>query len=254
MGRADGAADQSKRARLDQRLVVLGLAPSRTRARGLIEAGAVIVDGVVAQRAADLAPEGARIEIAGGDPCPWVSRGALKLIHALDHFGLSPSGAVALDCGASTGGFTEVLLSRGAARVYAVDVGRDQLAPRLRADPRVIDRAGVNLRDLDAETAPEPVDWITADLAFISLEKALPAALARAAPTATLVALIKPQFEVGRAAVGKGGIVKDAAARQAAVERLAAFIAAEGWGVLGVADSPIQGGDGNVEYLLAARR
>jgi 23S rRNA (cytidine1920-2'-O)/16S rRNA (cytidine1409-2'-O)-methyltransferase len=186
------------------------------------------------------------------DPNPWVSRAGLKLDHALAVFGLTPSG-VALDIGASTGGFTQVLLARGAAHVHAVDVGRGQLHPDIAADPRVTEHSGVNVRDLSADQVPPP-DWITADVSFISLEKALPRALALARPDAVLVALIKPQFEAGRDAVGKGGIVRDARVHQEVRDRIARFLQGEGWDVIGQCESPIPGGDGNAEFLIAARK
>lgn len=179
---------------------------------------------------------------------PWVGRGALKLLHALDHFGLKPHGR-ALDIGASTGGFTEVLLARGAAHVMALDVGHGQLAPALRADPRVTVLEGVNARALPPL---DPPDWITTDVSFISLRLALPPALRLARPGAHLVALVKPQFEAGRDHVGKGGIVRDPAIRAHVCDDIAAFLGAEGWRVLGLADSPIPGGDGNREFLIAA--
>jgi 23S rRNA (cytidine1920-2'-O)/16S rRNA (cytidine1409-2'-O)-methyltransferase len=238
--------------RLDRALVAAGLAPSRARAQALIAAGAVRVDGAPALRAAAPIAAEARIELAG-DPFPWVSRGGAKLAHALETFRLDPAGAVALDLGASTGGFTEVLLAAGAAEVWAVDVGHGQLAPRLRADPRVHSLEGLNARDLTAGHVPPP-DWIVADLAFIGLAKALPPALALARPGATLVALVKPQFEVGPAFVGKGGIVRDPAAVAAARAGVRGFLAAAGWRVIGEAESPIRGGDGNAEFLIAARK
>ncbi len=235
--------------RLDQRLVALGLAPSRARAQTLIAAGAVTVDGVVASRPAQPAAEGAAVALVA-DPSPWVGRGALKLLRALDVFGLSPQGAIALDVGASTGGFTEVLLARGAAHVHALDVGRDQLHARLRADPRVSVHEGVNARTIPAGLVP-PVDWMVADVSFVSLTLALPLHLAQ--PGATLVALVKPQFEAGPAAVGKGGIVRDPGARAGAVARVRDWLGAQGWAVTGETESPVTGGDGNVEFLLAAR-
>lgn len=235
--------------RLDQRLVELGLAESRTRARVLIEAGAVTVDGAVATKPAQAVREDARIEVTG-DPCPWVSRGALKLLHAIDAFGLAPSG-VALDLGASTGGFTEVLLARGAERVYALDVGHGQLHPKLAADPRVVSLEGINARAIPEGLIP-PLDWITADVSFISLEKALPGALALARPGATLVALIKPQFEAGPGAVGRGGIVRDPGLHAAVCARIRDWLGGRGWRVTGLVASPIEGGDGNREFLVAA--
>lgn len=238
--------------RLDQALVAAGLAPSRARAQALIAAGVVRVEGQVALRPAARVAADARLSLTG-DPLPYVSRGALKLVHALAVFGLDPAGAVALDLGASTGGFSEVLLKAGAAEVWAVDVGHGQMAPALRADPRLRVIEGVNARDLDTALVPPP-DWIVADLSFISLAKALPPALRLAQPGAVLVALVKPQFEVGPAHVGKGGIVRDAAAIAAARRGVADFLAGAGWIVLGQADSPILGGDGNAEYLIAARK
>lgn len=182
-----------------------------------------------------------------------VSRGSLKLIAALEAFGLSAEGQVTLDVGASTGGFTEVLLTRGAAKVYAVDVGRDQLNARLRTNPRVVSLEATDARHIDESLVPDAVSAITADVSFISLTQVLPAALVRAAPGAWLAALVKPQFEAGRAAVGKGGLVRDEADRQRAIARVRDFLEVEGWRVLGVIDSPITGGSGNVEYLIGAR-
>ncbi len=182
-----------------------------------------------------------------------VSRGAAKLAAALQAFGFDAGERTALDVGASTGGFTEVLVEHGAAKVYAVDVGHDQLHARLKADPRVVSLEGCDARELDAALIREPISAIVADLSFISLTKALAPALALAAPGAWLVVLIKPQFEVGRARVGKGGIVRDAAARQAAVDDVTAWVAAQrGWRVAGIVPSPIKGGSGNEEFLLGA--
>jgi len=238
--------------RLDAALVAAGLAPSRARARALIAAGAVTVAGRPGAKASERVAAGADLALTH-DPVPYVSRAALKLAHALAVFALDPAGAVALDLGASTGGFTEVLLEAGAAEVWAVDVGHGQMAPRLRDDPRVRLIEGLNARDLTAAHVPPP-GWIAADLAFIALSKALPPALALARPGATLVALIKPQFEVGPAHVGKGGIVRDAGAVAAARAGVRDFLAGAGWAVLGEAASPIAGGDGNAEYLIAARK
>ena len=229
-------------------MVDQGLAPSRSRARAMILAGRVRVDGRTASKPADQA-EG-DIAVAA-DPNPWVSRAGLKLDHALTHFGLKPAG-MALDLGASTGGFTQVLLARGADHVHAVDVGHDQLHPDLLADERVTCHQGVNVRSLRPGDVPTP-DWITADLSFISLEKALPAALALADQGATLVALIKPQFEAGRAAIGKGGIVRDPETHRAVCDRITAWLVDQGWTPIGLTTSPIAGGDGNVEFLIAAQ-
>jgi 23S rRNA (cytidine1920-2'-O)/16S rRNA (cytidine1409-2'-O)-methyltransferase len=238
--------------RLDQALVAAGLAASRARAQALIAAGAVRVDGTVASRPAARVAAGAALAL-DGDPLPWVSRGGLKLAHALVAFALDPRDAVCLDLGASTGGFTEVLLAAGAREVWAVDVGHGQLTPALAADPRVHAIEGLNARDLSPAHVPPP-DWIVADLSFIPLATALPPALALARPGAVLVALVKPQFEVGRAAVGKGGIVRDPAAIAAARDRVRRFLEASGWTVTGETESPITGGDGNAEYLIAARK
>ena len=185
----------------------------------------------------------------------WVSRGALKLIHGLDHFAIDPTDATALDVGASTGGFTEVLLARGARRVYAVDVGHGQLHQKLRHDPRVVVLERVNARFLTAAEVPEPPDLVVCDASFISLTQVLPPGLALAAPAARLVALIKPQFEVGRGEVGKGGVVRDPALHEVVCARIAQWLDDEpGWRVLGLTPSPVTGPKGNREFLIAARR
>jgi 23S rRNA (cytidine1920-2'-O)/16S rRNA (cytidine1409-2'-O)-methyltransferase len=240
--------------RLDRHLVAAGLAPTRSRAQAMIADGAVSVDGRVVRRAAEPVPAGAAVSIAGASP--WVSRGALKLVHALDAFGLDPVGAEAWDLGASTGGFTEVLRARGAARVVAIDVGHGQLHPRIAADPGVLAVEGVNVRDLPAGLPPglPAPSWLTADLSFIALAKALPAALGLAAPGAVLVALVKPQFEAGPEAVGRGGIVRDGAVQERVRAEVRGFLEAAGWAVIGEAESPIAGGDGNREFLIAARK
>ena len=189
-----------------------------------------------------------------GAPHPWVSRGGIKLAHALQHFELSPSGAVAVDVGASTGGFTDVLLEGGARRVYAVDVGHGQLAWKLRQDDRVVVLERTNARHLNHEHVPEPVDLIVCDVSFIGLELVLPPAMSLAASTAALIALIKPQFEVGREQVGKKGVVRDPRLHDEVCNRIKAFIGRQpGWHVLGVSESPIQGPEGNREFLVAAR-
>jgi 23S rRNA (cytidine1920-2'-O)/16S rRNA (cytidine1409-2'-O)-methyltransferase len=196
----------------------------------------------------------APLELRGRDH-PWVSRGGVKLAHALDQFGIDPAGAVALDIGASTGGFTDVLLSRGARRVFAVDVGHGQLAWKLRTDPRVVVRERCNARHLGAAEIPEPPDLIVCDASFIGLETVLPAALALAAPGARLVALIKPQFEVGAERVGKGGVVRDPALHREVCERIAAWLERQpGWHVAGLTESPIRGPEGNIEFLIFAER
>ncbi len=192
------------------------------------------------------------VEVTARPAHPWVGRGALKLAHALDLWPVGVAGRVVLDVGASTGGFTEVCLARGAARVYAVDVGRGQLHPRLSGDARVVRLEATDARDLTPALVPQPPALIVTDVSFISLAKALPAALALAAPGADLVALVKPQFEVGPAKVGKGGLVTDPDDRRAALEGVKAFLAVSGWTVRGTADSPIAGGDGAHEFLLWA--
>jgi 23S rRNA (cytidine1920-2'-O)/16S rRNA (cytidine1409-2'-O)-methyltransferase len=234
-------------------MVERGLAPSRARAQSLIRGGLVKVDGGLETRPGARVAVGAAINLDAGAP-RYVSRGALKLAAALDHFGLPVSGVVALDVGASTGGFTEVLLARGAARVYAVDVGHGQLDPVLRTDVRVVSLEGCDARRLDRTLIAEPVGAIVADVSFISLGKALAVPLSLASADAWLVALIKPQFEVGPGAIGKGGIVRDAAARRRAVEGVRAWIAGAGWRVREVIASPIRGGSGNEEFLLGAVR
>jgi len=238
------------RKRADILLVERGFFESRARARAAIEAGGVTADGRLVAKASELLDEVA--ELVGQAAHPWVGRGALKLAHALELWPIPVEGRVVLDVGASTGGFTEVCLSRRAARVYAVDVGRGQLHPKIAADPRVVDLSGVDARTLDATLIPERPQLVVSDVSFISLEKALPAALALAAPGAGLVCLVKPQFEVGREHVGKGGVVKDEAACAKAVRAVADFLERSGWSVRGAAQSPVTGGDGNVEYLLWA--
>jgi 23S rRNA (cytidine1920-2'-O)/16S rRNA (cytidine1409-2'-O)-methyltransferase len=241
-----------KKMRLDRILVDRGLAVTRSRAADLIRLGAVRVEGVTALKPGALLDPGASLTVEPG-ASPFVSRGGLKLAAALDAFGLDPKGLVALDIGASTGGFTEVLLARGAERVFAVDVGRDQLHAKLREDPRVVVIEGTDARLLDGGIVGGPVGAIVADVSFISLTKVLPAALDLAAPGAWLVALVKPQFEAGREAVGKGGIVRDAQARARAVAEVRAFIdASPGWKVFAEMPSPIAGGSGNEEVLIGA--
>ena len=238
--------------RADLLLVTRGLADSRAKARAAIEAGGVTADGRVVARASELLDETA--ELTAEAAHPWVGRGALKLVRALELWPVELAGRVVLDVGASTGGFTEVCLARGAGRVYAVDVGRGQLHPSLAGDPRVVALEGTDARTLTAALIPEPPDLVVCDASFIGLAKVLPAALGLAKPGADLIVLVKPQFEVGPGRVGKGGLVKDPAARADAVAGVAAFLEASGWAVLGQADSPIAGGDGNLETLLHARK
>lgn len=239
-----------QRQRLDQALVLRGLAESRTRAQALIRAGLVLVDGQVAARPSEpVAPESA-IRLTGRDH-PWVSRGGVKLDHALSVFAADPAGLVCLDVGASTGGFTDVLLARGAARVYAVDVGREQFASRLRDDPRVVLLEGTDARRLSGDLVPEPVDLLVCDASFISLSKLLAVPLAFVRPGGRLVALVKPQFEVGPQGVGKGGVVRDETLRRRALADVADWLSRQpGWRVLADAESPIAGEAGNREFLL----
>ena len=239
--------------RADVFLVEHGYAKSRTEAQSAIRSGHVRIDGQIVSKPSFQMPPDAKVEYV--KPHPYVSRGALKLAAALNRFELSPQGLVCLDVGASTGGFTEILLERGARRVYAVDVGHGQLAGKLKRDERVVTREGVNARDLNSEHIPEPPQAIVADVSFIGLKLALPPALALAQSGAWLVALVKPQFEVGRYAVGKGGVVRDAEAQEAALTDLSHWLdSVNGWSVLGHIDSPIEGGDGNREFLLAAKK
>jgi 23S rRNA (cytidine1920-2'-O)/16S rRNA (cytidine1409-2'-O)-methyltransferase len=242
------------KARADQRLVDLGLAESRARAQALIIAGKVFSGERRIEKPGQPVAEGAALEVRGQDH-PWVSRGGVKLAHALEHFGLSPAGKTCLDIGASTGGFTDVLLARGAARVHAVDVGHGQLAWKLRGDPRVVVHERVNARWLTAERIGAPVDVLVCDASFIGLATVLPAPLALCVPGAWAVALIKPQFEAGPAAVGKGGVVRDPNVHADVCARVRAWWAAlPGWTVLGITESPITGPEGNREFLIAAVR
>jgi len=216
----------------------------------LIKAGVVQVDGAPARKASQSVPEGAAVQVSG-DPNPWVSRAGLKLAHAFGLWSLDPAGAIALDVGASTGGFTEVLLANGAAEVYALDVGHGQLHPSLQNHPRIHNIEGVNAKAIPPGLIP-PVGWIVSDVSFISLAKALPGPLSLAKPGARLVALIKPQFELSPAEIGKGGIVTDPAAHEKARDGVRAFLKAANWAVDAEADSPITGGDGNTEFLITA--
>ena len=233
-------------------MVRRGLVESRERAQSLILAGVVTVAGCVASRASHPIPAGTAIEITEPEH-PYVGRGGLKLAAALDAFGLNPQGLVALDVGASTGGFTDCLLQRGAARVYAVDVGYGQLAWRLRQDPRVVVIERCNARYLDRSRVPEPVDLATIDVSFISLALILPAVRRCLKDEGQVVALLKPQFEVGKGKVGKGGIVRDESRRREAVGKVRAATEAQRWKWQGGVLSPIAGQKGNVEYLIWLR-
>jgi 23S rRNA (cytidine1920-2'-O)/16S rRNA (cytidine1409-2'-O)-methyltransferase len=234
-------------------LVSRGLAESRTKAQALIMAGAVFSGEKKLAKPGDLLAEDAPLEVRGKDH-PWVSRGGIKLDHGLTHFGFDVMHAVALDVGSSTGGFTDVLLSRGAAKVYAVDVGTNQLAWKLRQDPRVVVLEQTNARYLTSEQLPEPVDIVVCDASFISLPKVLEAPLKFAKSGAALVALVKPQFEAGRAEVGKGGVVRNPAVHDRVCTEAKDWVESQGWTVLGIEQSPITGPEGNVEFLLGARK
>jgi len=245
---------KTKRERADRLLVARDLAESRARAQALILAGVVFSGEVRIDKAGQTLAEDAPLEVRGRDH-PWVSRGGLKLVHGLDRFAIDPLGLTCLDLGASTGGFTDVLLDRGAARVTAVDVGHGQLAWKLRNDPRVTVLERTNARTLTTAEVPEPVELITCDASFIGLETLLPAPLALAAPGARLIALVKPQFEVGKGQVGKGGVVRDPELHAQVCARIEAWLGARaGWRVLGLTESPILGPEGNKEFLIAAAR
>ncbi len=238
--------------RLDKLLVHRGLFDSRARAQAAIEAGGVTVDGQPARSAHQGVAEDAVIEAKAAHD--WVGRGALKLVAALDLWPVKVEGRTVLDLGASTGGFTEVCLSRGAAKVFAVDVGRGQLHPKVAANPRVASLEGTDVRDLDGDTIDAAPELIVCDLSFIGLAKALETPLSLAAPDADLIALVKPQFEMeSRSEVGKGGVVSDPEARQAALDRVSAWLETQGWTLRGTAESPVVGGDGNREWLLWAQ-
>jgi len=244
----------TRRMRADVMLAERGLAESRARAQALIMAGKVFSGTRRVQKPGESLAEDAALEVKGQDH-PWVSRGGLKLVHALEAFSLSPQGKVCLDIGASTGGFTDVLLTHGAARVHAVDVGHGQLAWKLRADPRVVVHEKTNARFLEPGLIGEPAGALVCDASFIGLRTVLPAPLAMCAPGAWAVALIKPQFEAGRSQIGSKGVVRDPAVHAAVCETIRAWWQAlPGWQVLGIADSPITGPEGNREFLIAARR
>jgi 23S rRNA (cytidine1920-2'-O)/16S rRNA (cytidine1409-2'-O)-methyltransferase len=241
------------RERADRLLVARGLFDSRAKAQAAIAAGLVTADERPVLKPSDEIATDARL--AAAPAFPWVSRGGVKLAHALECFAIDPSGWIALDIGASTGGFTDVLLTRRARRVYAVDVGHGQLAWKLRQDRRVIIHERMNARALNREQVPEPVDLIVCDASFIGLATVLPASLALAGERAALVALVKPQFEAGREHVGKGGVVRDPAVHREVCDRVVAWVDAQpGWMATGIVESPILGPEGNREFLLYARR
>jgi 23S rRNA (cytidine1920-2'-O)/16S rRNA (cytidine1409-2'-O)-methyltransferase len=239
--------------RIDQLLVARGLAESRTRAQALVMAGLVFVETTKVEKSGQQVPEDAEVVVRGRDH-PWVSRGGIKLAHALDHFALDPTDAVAMDIGSSTGGFTDVLLQRGAERVFAVDSGTNQLAWKLRQDPRVTVLEQTSARILTREQIDRACNWVVCDASFISLAKVLETPLKLAAANCRLVALIKPQFEVGREEVGKGGVVRDAALHARVCGEVREWLGKIGWIVDGIVESPITGPEGNVEFLVSAHR
>jgi 23S rRNA (cytidine1920-2'-O)/16S rRNA (cytidine1409-2'-O)-methyltransferase len=243
----------SDRIRLDQAIEARGLLPSRARARDAVLRGTVTVNGVIAQKPHQMVSSADVVAL--DDPAAkFVSRAALKLVAGLEAGGISVEGKVCLDLGASTGGFTQVLMERGARRIYAVDVGHDQLSGRLKGSDRVVSLEGVNGRDLDRTMIPEPIELLVSDLSFVSVTKVIDAPLGLCAEKAEAVILIKPQFEVGRDKVGKGGIVTDEAAIAGAVEAVIGFMAERGWGLRVTVPSPISGGDGNRETVAVFHR
>ncbi len=240
--------------RLDRALVERGFMPTRARAQAAIKAGRVRIDGATASKASQSVGTNASLSIEGSGN-EWVSRAALKLVSALEAYPLSREGLIALDVGASTGGFTQVLLANGAAKVYAVDVGHGQLAPEIAEDARVISLEKTNAKDLTTDLITDSIDLIVSDVSFIGLEKALPAPLSLARVGSQLIALIKPQFEVGPGKVGKGGIVKDTGLHAEVCKRIQRWLENEmGWMVKGLIDSPIKGSDGNKEFLIYAEK
>lgn len=239
--------------RVDQALVERGLVESRTRAQALVMAGLVFSGETKVAKPGQQIAGDAPLEVRGRDH-PWVSRGGIKLAHAIDHFGLDPTGTTAIDVGSSTGGFTDVLLQRGAAHVFAVDSGTNQLAWKLRQDERVTVLEQTSARILTRDHIDRPCDWVVCDASFIGLAKVLERPLELAAAECRLVALIKPQFEVGREEVGKGGVVRDSGLHERVCGEVRAWLEGEGWQVDGIAQSPITGPEGNVEFLIAAQR
>jgi 23S rRNA (cytidine1920-2'-O)/16S rRNA (cytidine1409-2'-O)-methyltransferase len=241
------------KARADQLLVDRGLVESRAKAQSLILAGLVFSGERKVEKAGQALAEDAPLEVRGKEH-PWVSRGGIKLAHALEHFGWDVTGAVALDVGSSTGGFTDVLLQKGAAKVFAVDVGTNQLAWKLRQDPRVVVHEKTNARYLTDAIVSEPIDIIVCDASFISLSKVLDTALGFAKPGGRLVALVKPQFEAERGEIGKGGVVRDPEIHSRVCAKARLWVEGQGWKVAGLVESPITGPEGNKEFLLAAQR
>jgi 23S rRNA (cytidine1920-2'-O)/16S rRNA (cytidine1409-2'-O)-methyltransferase len=244
---------KAQKRRVDQLLVERGLAESRARAQALVMAGLVFAGETKIDKPGHQIAEDAALDVRGRDH-PWVSRGGIKLAHAIEHFGLSPEGAVAMDIGSSTGGFTDVLLTHGAEHVFCVDSGTNQLAWKLREDRRVTVLEQLSARLLTPDHITQPCNWVVCDASFISLAKVLEVPLRLAAPQCQLVALIKPQFEVGREEVGKGGVVRDPALHARVCDEVRGWIEGLGWAVQGIATSPITGPQGNVEFLIAATR
>jgi 23S rRNA (cytidine1920-2'-O)/16S rRNA (cytidine1409-2'-O)-methyltransferase len=239
--------------RVDQLLVLRGLVESRARAQALVLAGLVYSGETKIAKSGQPLAEDAPLELRGRDH-PWVSRGGIKLAHAIDHFALDPAGVTAMDIGSSTGGFTDVLLSKGAVHVFAVDSGTNQLAWKLRQDPRVTVLEQTSARILTADHITAPCTWVVCDASFIALAKVLDVPLKLAATPCQLVALIKPQFEVGKAEVGKGGVVRDSTLHARVCDEVRGWIEGLGWQVQGIVESPITGPEGNVEFLIAAQR
>ena len=243
----------AKRMRADKALVDQGLVDTRSRAQALIMAGKVYAGDQRIEKAGDSISPDTELTVRGDDH-PWVSRGGLKLEHGLNHFDIDPTNCICIDVGASTGGFTDVLLQGNAAKIYTVDVGKGQLDWKLRQDDRVVVLEGVNARYLTAEHVPETVDFVVCDASFIGLEKILPAPLALTKPGARLIALIKPQFQAGRRDVGKGGVVRDPSIHQRVCREVEEWLIDSGWDVMGIAESPVRGPKGNIEFLIAAVR
>lgn len=241
------------KSRADQLLVDRGLAESRAKAQALILAGLVFSGERKIEKAGQVLPADAPLEVRGKDH-PWVSRGGVKLAHGLEHFAWDVAGTVALDVGSSTGGFTDVLLAKGAVKVLAIDVGTNQLAWKLRQDPRVVVHEQTNARYLTDAIVTEPIDFITCDASFIGLAKVLDRALDFARPGGRLIALVKPQFEAERGEIGKGGVVRDPAIHERVCEAAAEWLRGRGWRVAGVTQSPITGPEGNVEFLIGAEK
>jgi 23S rRNA (cytidine1920-2'-O)/16S rRNA (cytidine1409-2'-O)-methyltransferase len=246
-------AQKPTKRRLDQLLADRGLAESRTRAQALVMAGLVFSRETKLDKPGQQLAEDAPLEVRGRDH-PWVSRGGIKLAHAIEHFGLDPAGAVAMDIGSSTGGFTDVLLQKGAEHVFAVDSGTNQLAWKLRQDPRVTVLEQTSARVLTPQLIDRPSNWVVCDASFIGLAKVLGRPLELAAPRCHLVALIKPQFEVGREEVGKGGVVRDPALHERVCEEVREWVEGLGFTVQGIVESPITGPEGNIEFLISAER